>query len=141
MIGSVVRFTLTGGAATLVHLAIAMLLIRLGTAPLISNAAAFTIAFLVSFWGHHRFTFAGHGTGTWRSLRRFVIVAGAGFIINELAFVLLLIFSAVSAEKSLFISTLTAAMCTFLLSRYWAFNLSRTEFELPLQFRDSNHSK
>ena len=51
MIGAGLRFALTGGLATLTHLAVALLLIRAGVAPLVSNAIAFATAFMVSFWG------------------------------------------------------------------------------------------
>ncbi|CAM3106755.1 Putative flippase GtrA (transmembrane translocase of bactoprenol-linked glucose) [Paracoccus aminovorans] len=121
MLGAAARFALTGGVATLVHLAIAIMLIRLGVAPLIGNAAAFATAFMVSFWGHHLFTFAGHGVDVQNSLSRFVIVAVLGFIANESSLALLLKFAAVPAELALLVSTLIAAVLTFFLSRYWAF--------------------
>ena len=121
MLGAAARFALTGGVATLVHLAVAIMLIRLGVAPLIGNSAAFATAFMVSFWGHHLFTFAGHGVDAQNSLSRFAIVAVLGFIANESGLALLLKLATTPAELALLVSTLLAAVFTFFLSRYWAF--------------------
>lgn len=115
------RFALTGGAATVAHLAVAMLLIQLGVQPLVGNAVAFSIAFMVSFLGHHLFTFAGHGATASRALRRFAVVAGVGFLGNEILLFLLLISGALDPEAAVFLSTGCAAASTFMLSRHWAF--------------------
>ena len=121
MLGTAARFALTGGVATLVHLSVAIVLIWIGVAPLGGNAAAFATAFMVSFWGHHMFTFSGHGVDVQNSLSRFVVVAILGFIANESSLGLLLKLAAVPAELALLTSTLIAAVSTFFLSRYWAF--------------------
>ena len=125
MLGSVARFALTGGAATLVHLSAALVLIHLGAPPLIANVIAFLIAFMVSFWGHSVFTFAGHGLGPRQSLQRFAIVAGLGFMANETSLAALLKSGIFAAGQAVFLSTLIAAICTFVLSRYWAFSSNR----------------
>lgn len=121
MPGLIARFALTGGAATLAHLAVAMLLIRLGVQPLIGNAVAFAMAFMVSFLGHHLFTFAGHGATASRTLRRFAVVAGIGFLVNEALLFLLLMTGAFPPEAAVLLSTGCAATSTFILSRHWAF--------------------
>lgn len=115
------RFALTGGAATLAHLAVAMLLIQLDVQPLVGNAVAFAIAFLVSFLGHHWFTFAGHGAAASRTLPRFTVVAGVGFLGNEILLFLLLNTGALAPEAAVVLSTGCAAASTFMLSRRWAF--------------------
>jgi len=122
MLGSVARFALTGGAATLVHLAAALVLIHLGAQPLMANVMAFLIAFVVSFWGHFVFTFAGHGLGPRQSLQRFAVVAGLGFMANEASLAALLKSGIFAAGQALLVSTFLAAICTFVLSRYWAFS-------------------
>ena len=121
MLGSLLRFSLTGGAATLVHLAVAMLLIQLYVQPLFGNAVAFAVAFMVSFLGHHLFTFAGHGDAASRTLRRFAVVAGVGFLVNETLLFLLLITGPLDPKAAVFLSTGCAAASTFVLSRHWAF--------------------
>mgnify|MGYP002712878578 FL=1 len=105
MLGAAARFALTGGVATLVHLAIAIMLIRLGVAPLIGNAAAFATAFMVSFWGHHLFTFAGHGVAAGWAFGRFAIVAAIGFLVNETVLYLLLGIGSPGPELAVLIST------------------------------------
>lgn len=122
MLGAAARFALTGGAATLVHLAVAITLIRLGASPLIGNAAAFATAFMVSFWGHHLFTFSGHGAAASRAFGRFAVVAAIGFLVNETVLYLLLGVGPVGPELAVLISTAFAAACTFILSRCWAFS-------------------
>jgi putative flippase GtrA len=121
MLKSALRFSLTGAAATLVHLAVAIGLIGLGVAPLVGNVAAFLMAFMVSFWGHHMFTFVGHGGAAAGAFGKFVLVALAGFLINESLLFLLLKTGAVTPETATLVSTLTAAASTFALSRSWAF--------------------
>ncbi len=115
------RFALTGGGATLVHLTVAMLLIRLGVFPLIGNAVAFATAFMVSFWGHHLFTFAGHGAAAITVFRRFAVVASIGFLANEAGLFLLLMTGVVQPQAAVLLSTAFAAVCTFILSHFWAF--------------------
>lgn len=121
MLGAAARFALTGGLATLTHLAVALLLIRMGVAPLISNAVAFAFAFTVSFWGHHLFSFAGHGTAPRRAFPRFLLVSCLGFGINEAILLAILQFVPDHASVALLISTGCAAGATFVLSRHWAF--------------------
>nr|WP_255435617.1 GtrA family protein [Paracoccus sp. S1E-3] len=112
---------MTGGAATLTHLVVALLLIRAGTPPLIGNALAFASAFMVSFWGHHRFSFAGHGAAVGLAFRRFLIVSGLGFVTNETVLFLLLQRLPRHPSVALLVSTAVAALLTFALSRHWAF--------------------
>lgn len=120
MLGAL-RFMLTGGAATLVHMGVALGLLRGGTAPLASNGAAFVVAFLVSFWGHHRFSFAGHTTAPRQAFLRFMVVAGIGFAINETALFWLVQRMPAYPAQALVASTTLAAVGTFVLSRHWAF--------------------
>ena len=121
MLGAGIRFALTGGLATLTHLAVALLLIRAGVAPLVSNALAFVTAFMVSFWGHHLFSFAGHGAAVGQAFRRFLIVSGVGFLTNETVLFLLLKRVPDYPSAALLASTAVAAVLTFVLSRQWAF--------------------
>ena len=122
MLGLIARFALTGGAATLVHLAVALTLLRFGVPPLIGNAVAFMLAFIVSFCGHHLFTFAGHGVAARIALGRFVASALCGFVVNEAVLASLVQSGGISDQAALFASTCFAALCTFFLSRYWAFS-------------------
>ena len=78
MLRQVFKFGLVGVLATLVHLLIGFLLLQAGWNPLAANAVAFSVAFLVSFFGHLRYSFADQNVDTSTSLWKFVIVALIG---------------------------------------------------------------
>ncbi|TRW95283.1 GtrA family protein [Paracoccus sp. M683] len=132
MLKPVVRFALTGGVATLVHLGVALVLVRLGVAPPVGNAAAFCAAFVVSFWGHHLYTFSGHGAVAHHALFRFLIVAIIGFLWNETMLLSLLATGTTTAAGAILFSTASAALCTFILSRVWAFRRKPLADEGPV---------
>ncbi len=87
----------------------------------VANALGFCIAFGVSFAGHRLLSFKDAGTSLATSLRRFVVTALAGFVSNELVFVLLLRFFEWPGLLALLLALLFAAGQTFVLSRFWAF--------------------
>ena len=121
MLRQVFKFVLVGVLATLVHLLIGFLLLQAGWNPLAANAVAFSVAFLVSFFGHLRYSFADQNVDTSTSLWKFVIVALIGFSCNEFLLMALLYLPTMIDYVALFISTATAAILTFLLSKIWAF--------------------
>jgi putative flippase GtrA len=122
MIQEAFRFSLVGLAATFVHLIAGVTLIDAGWMPAIANLAAFGTAFLVSFAGHFGYTFSSRRVMIHRSFQRFLVVALAGFVINETALTILLAQEATVAQTGLVISTILAALSTFILSRFWAFD-------------------
>ena len=89
--------------------------------PELANACGFGIAFFVSFAGHRRLSFKDAGTSLLTSLRRFAVTAVAGFIGNELVFMLLLRVFHWPALLALSVALVLAAGQTFLFSRFWAF--------------------
>lgn len=99
-------------------LAVTALLVPLGMAPLLANVVAFAIAFNVSYFGHHNWTFAGdhsHRETFWR----FLTVALASFALNEAMYFVLLQY--LDYRIALAIVLLVVAALTFALSRLWAF--------------------
>lgn len=121
ILGQALRFGLIGVLATLVHMAVGTALIRFGWPALLANVAAFCVAFLVSFSGHHRFSFAGHSATVTGALRRFLVVALLGFLVNEGILAVLTLGKLMGAAPALLVSTSIAALATFVLSRVWAF--------------------
>lgn len=115
------RFGLIGALATFVHMVIGFLLIQSNWQPLTANAVAFAIAFSVSFIGHLGYSFADQNAGLSSSLWRFAVVGAVGFGCNETLLAGLLSLDAFSGTVALFISTGSAAVLTFMLSRTWAF--------------------
>jgi len=119
------RFGIIGLLATFVHMVIGFLLIQSGWQPLVANTLAFATAFLVSFIGHLRFSFANQDVGAASALRRFLVVALIGFGCNQAILVVLLSWGMISDTIALWISTGCAAILTFILSRIWAFRTRR----------------
>lgn len=120
-IGEILRFGGVGGVSTLAHMAIGTALITLGIPPLLANIIAFSLAFGVSFYGHHKITFANNGRNARAAFQRFLVVALIGFSINEGLLALMLWTTAIAPQKALLISTGLAAVSTYFLSRNWAF--------------------
>lgn len=113
-------FGLVGASAAAVHLLV-FEATRHAMAPELANLAGFLTAFGVSFAGHRWLSFKGTSTGLQQSLRRFFVTAVAGFVTNELCFVLALRVGGWPVWPSLVLALLLAAGQTFLLGRWWAF--------------------
>ena len=89
--------------------------------PELANAVGFLVAFVVSFVGHRSFSFKSAGTSVSQSFARFAATAAAGFVTNEIIFVLLLHYAGLWSMLALVIALVCAAGQTFVLSRFWAF--------------------
>ena len=89
--GSAVWFIVVGCIAAALHWSVVVALVeRAGWAPLLANVAGWLAAVGVSFAGHHRLTFRGHGATIQGSATRFVMVSATGFAVNESAYAALL---------------------------------------------------
>lgn len=117
------RFLIVGGLATLTHLASALALNRAmpGVSIYAVNAAAFAIAFFVSFYGHTYVTFRRGG-----SMTKFFVVAIAGFALNNI-----LLHGAArlgaSHAWSLALAIGLVPIFTYVASSLWAFAASRPD--------------
>ena len=120
MSASTFWFLVVGASAALTHMAV-FALTQHQVWPELANALGFSVAFFVSFAGHRLLSFKDAGTSVGTSLRRFALTAVAGFVSNEVVFVLLLRWLALPALVALAAALVFAAGQTFLLSRYWAF--------------------
>jgi putative flippase GtrA len=113
-------FLVVGASAALTHLLV-FLLSEHWVWPEVANAMGFCVAFFVSFFGHRWLSFADTDTGLWQSLRRFAVTALAGFVANELTFVVLLRALDWPSWLALVVALVLASVQTFVLSRFWAF--------------------
>jgi putative flippase GtrA len=113
-------FVVVGASAALTHLLV-FLLTEHWVWPEVANAMGFCVAFFVSFFGHRLLSFADTDTGLWQSLRRFAVTALAGFVANELSFVVLLRALDWPSWLALVVALVLASVQTFVLSRFWAF--------------------
>lgn len=115
-------FVTVGCVAAAVHLGVVVLLVDgLGWRPLVANVLGWLVAFLFSFAGHWLLTFRAQQAPWGRAARRFLAVSAAGFGINELAYALLLRFSAVRYDILLAFVLVAVAVITYLVSSRWAF--------------------
>lgn len=127
--GQIMRFGCVGVIASLLHYASVLILVSLfEIQPLSANTVGFASAFFISYFGHRNWTFddSGAQVSTQKvhknSLRRFVLVALIGFIVNESIYALLLLFSSMDYRVGLLLAIGIASICTYFLSKLWAFN-------------------
>jgi putative flippase GtrA len=120
-------FGLVGVSAMLVHMAVVWLLVEgIAFTPLRANVVGFLVAFAVSYLGHGRLTFRGHGAKTRAALPRFFLVATMGFVVNQGAYAVLLAHYGLQRYLPLLAMVLVGvAAMTFVLSRFWAFSPAR----------------
>ncbi len=115
-----VWFLVVGASAALTHVLV-FALVKDRMLPELANAFGFGVAFGVSFAGHRLLSFQDTTTSLWQSLRRFAVTAVAGFVCNELVFMLMLRGFGWSDMPALGLALVLAAGQTFVLSRFWAF--------------------
>ncbi len=113
-------FLAVGAGAALTHLLV-FALTKNWMLPELANATGFCVAFLVSFFGHRLLSFQDTTITLLQSLRRFALTALAGFICNELVFMLMLRGLGWADMPALLLALVLAAGQTFVLSRFWAF--------------------
>lgn len=114
-------FGAVGASAAAVHFCVVWWLVGSHQLPaLVANVIGFLLAFGVSFFGHHRLSFAAQQAETRQALPRFAAVAVLGFVSNELAYALLLQLG-LEYRLALLLVLLGVAAMTWLLSRHWAF--------------------
>lgn len=125
------RFGLVGIAATAVHFLVAVGLNWLGITLLVANLVAFIVAFQVSYWGHSKWSFDGHGLSRSQSMFRFFTVSVVGFLINETLLFVLQANTDLAPEILLGIVLSVVAFLTFGASKFWAFGGAGPESEKP----------
>ncbi|YCM45861.1 GtrA family protein [Verrucomicrobiaceae bacterium 227] len=121
LIAQASRFGFIGLAATALHFLLALILIKLGIPPLVANFGAFCGAFVLSYLGHAHWSFRDQDHSRHSSLKRFLIISGMAFLINESLFALLLTRTSLPHESALALTLMTVAGATFLFSKNWAF--------------------
>ena len=119
------RFGIVGLAATGVHAGVALALAMPGILPpLLANTAAFLTAFVVSFAGHHFWSFPQDDKAKkrWKArLPRFFLIALLGFAANSGALASWLVFTDWPQSAGILFAIVLVPAVTFLGSRLWAF--------------------
>jgi putative flippase GtrA len=118
----IMLFVAVGCCAAAVHWGTVVWLVeRYGWPPLLANLLAWCVALVVSFFGHYRLTFRDQNALMATAARRFVLVSGFGFLLNEMAYALLLQFGQRGYAFKLAAVLVAVAGLTYVLSRHWAF--------------------
>lgn len=117
-VATLVRFGGIGMIATLVHIAVAGVVLWCWPplSPFVANLIAFLVAFQVSLWGHRRFTFRQQGK--WH---RFLLVAAAGFALNNVILAALITAGSIAGFGAIVISTFAVPLLMYIAARFWAF--------------------
>lgn len=119
------RFAIVGALATLTHAATALVFLNAGLLQAFpANIAGFLIAFIVSFSGHHFWSFAHlkDGASTRRRMRRFFLLALCGFALNSGILASWLALTDWPEAVGILISIAAVPVMTFLGARLWAFS-------------------
>lgn len=120
---TIARFGIVGLSAAVVHAGVALGLLQLlQLPPMLSNIGGFLIAFAVSFTGHNAWSFRSEEeTQTGKRMRRFFVLAAAGFLLNNGALAALLKFTPLPDAAGIIIAIFVVPPLTFIGSRLWAF--------------------
>ncbi|GAO22527.1 GtrA family protein [Alicycliphilus sp. B1] len=119
-------FIVVGCTAAAVHWCVATTLVALaGWPPLHANVAGWLVALGFSFTGHHLLSFRGHGSSIGHAGLRFFAISAGGFLVNELAYAVLLRWTSTRYDVLLALVLVGVACVTYLLSRHWAFLADR----------------
>lgn len=116
----VVRFGFVGLAATGIHILVALVLNTVfAVEAQLANLAAFGTAILLSFFGHHSFSFRSEKSRS-QTLPRFFVAAGSGYLAS--AFILSQLQSAeYQTVVSLVVSALFIPAVSYVVNRFWVF--------------------
>ena len=116
-------FCITGSAAAATHFICLVALVHyINLAPQLANPIAFVFAFLISFFGHFRFTFRQIDQNLLATLWRWLFTSILGFILNQLLFLLgLKLFGVHFYGVVWLVVTIVVTIITFILAKFWAF--------------------
>lgn len=124
---TIAPFLLVGTMAAVVHQLVVVAIVETGLlAPAIANVPGFAIAWIVSYLGHHHLTFRSSRPHR-EAAPRFLAVALLAFVTNQFMFMGLLWLTPLHYAVALFLTLLTVAAGTYLLSARWAFTAQRRD--------------
>lgn len=119
-------FVIVGGAAAAVHFLSVIFFVELFLVPaILANILAFLIAFCFSFLGQRYLTFSNSNQPFFYSLKRYFLVSACSFIVNEALFFMAIYYLHAPYFIALPIIVLLVAIGTFIVTKRWAFKLSK----------------
>lgn len=122
IVGQLLRFGGVGVLATMVHILVALAARNaFEIAPLQANFAGFGVAFLVSYFGHARFTFGASETPLHQFLR-FLFVAVFGLAVSSSAVWLIDLKLRFGFTFAMIAVGVLVPTATFVAMRFWVFD-------------------
>jgi putative flippase GtrA len=115
------RFSAVGGVATVIHIGIAMALVAAaGANPTVGAMIGFATAFLVSYLGHFRFTFAVSGRHR-DFLLKFAVSSLASFLLSTTAVWAATAVLGINYKPALIALAIIVPVCNYIVNRFWVF--------------------
>lgn len=120
-------FTIVGLFASGSHFMIAAFLHEtLGLGLILANCLGFTSSFVISYFGHRKFSFRSERPHR-SAIPMYAITAGSGFSANTLTVYALIRFTGVEQLFYILIGISVGAAVVFIASKYWAFATPKTK--------------
>ena len=115
------RFSVVGAFATVVHVGVAMIVVAAaGANPTVGAMIGFVAAFMVSYFGHFRFTFAA--SGRYRDyLLKFAVSSLASFLLSTAAVWVATAVLGIDYKPALIALGIIVPVCNYLMNRFWVF--------------------
>ena len=115
------RFFIIGIAATLLHISVALGAIRIFEWPVFpANLVAFLAGFTLAFIGHYHYTFRAAADYR-RALRRYFIISGTAFAVNNMLLLTLVKSGALGDIVSVILAAAVIPLISYAASRLWGF--------------------
>jgi len=127
------RFSAVGAITTVVHIGVAMTVVAAaGANPSVGAMIGFVAAFMVSYFGHFRFTFAA--SGRYRDyLPRFAVSSLASFLLSTAAVWVATAILGIGYKSALIALAIVVPVCNYLVNRFWVFLPPRGVSSLSLE--------
>ncbi len=127
------RFSAVGAITTVVHIGVAMTVVAAaGANPSVGAMIGFVAAFMVSYFGHFRFTFAA--SGRYRDyLPRFAVSSLASFLLSTAAVWVATAILGIDYKPAMFALAIIVPVCNYLVNRFWVFLQPGGDSSHPLE--------
>ena len=115
------RFSAVGVLVTIIHIGVAMIGVTVADAnPTVSSMIGYAVAFLVSYIGHFRFTFAV--PGRYRDyLMKFAVTSLASFVLSTGVVGFATAILKIDYRPVLISLAIVVPVCNYLVNRFWVF--------------------
>jgi putative flippase GtrA len=115
------RFFAVGTIATIVHIGVAMIVVAAaGANRTVGAMIGFVAAFMVSYFGHFRFSFAA--SGRYRDyLLKFAVSSLASFLLSTAAVWVATAILGIDYKLALIALAIIVPVCNYLVNRFWVF--------------------